>query len=891
MTSARESSPARVAMEVVESRVHERLFGEPIRTVTIGRFRVLSPAGAGGMGVVFAAHDPELDRRVAIKLVGPRSTSSSQARLKAEARAMARLSHPNIVAVHDVGAFEGGIYVAMEYIDGDTIDRWLTQPRAWSEIVDVFVQAGRGLAAAHGVGVVHGDFKPSNAMIDRTGIVRVVDFGLATEPEESDDDRTSASSGGGTFLYMAPEQRAGERASVRSDQYAFCLSLSHALREVRTPRWLRRVLQRGLAAEPLRRWPTMDAVIDALVHGRDRARRRWVVAGAIAVIGVAALVLWPGEVDAPTSDCHGYALAGARAWNESARRSVEAAVDAPLAVQLIRELDDHAEALREARASACGDADRDRLQCLDRAERELASTISRLGRVRPDNVGAVSMAVAALDVPASCDAFEHDEDPEVAQLLADGNVSFRAGLAADALELAGLACARLSGREQTVQWARCQLLQGDALVMLGRYAEALPALEQAHLAATRHDRASIEVRAAELAARSSMLLDDQEAAQRWLGNLRVAAGRVQDPSDAVRVAVVEAELLADEHNYAQAIAMLDALVDDGSLARATRSRQISTRLRLARYRGRVGESAGAERDLDVAADLAGDLPESYALVAATHAVRGQHLQQLGRHEEALAAYRIAHDLASRYRSPDDPMAADASGAIAECLTALGRLDEALVLADENVRRAKAATPGTRLLLHELLTRAQIHAEAGNLEAAERDGVAALTLGQERRNSDDMIASAHLQLASVTRRLERYESARSHAEQAIAGFSAILGPDHPETQGARLALAAIESELGNHERAIELSVAVRESVERTLGPEHPRVAIAAYEVGVMLESAGRLDAALVELERSMAIWREAYGEGHPDTLDAEKDMQRVREAIAARPTARSATPTR
>jgi tetratricopeptide (TPR) repeat protein len=891
MTDARESSPARVAMEVVESRVHERLFGEPIRTVTIGRFRVLSPAGAGGMGVVFAAHDPELDRRVAIKLVGPRSTSSSQARLKAEARTMARLSHPNIVAVHDVGAFSGGIYVAMEYIDGDTLDRWLAQARAWPEIVDVFVQAGRGLAAAHGVGVVHGDFKPSNAMIDRSGVVRVVDFGLATEPQESDDARSSASSGGGTFLYMAPEQRAGERASMRSDQYAFCLSLSQALREVRAPRWLRRVLQRGLAAEPLRRWPTMDAVIDALVHGRDRARRRWVVAGAIALIGVAVIVAWPGSVDAPSDDCHGFALAGARAWDVGARRSVEASVEGPLAVQLIRELDDHAEELREARASACAVADRGRLQCLDRAERELASTIVRVGRARPDNVAAISMAVAALDVPASCDAFEHDEDPEVAQLLADANVSLHAGLAADALEISTLACARLSGHEQTVQWAQCQVQIGDALVFLGRYAEALPALEQAHLGATRHDRASIEVRAAELAARSAVLLDDRETAERWLGSLRVAAGRVQDPSDAVRVAVVEAELLADEHDYAQAITRLDALVGDGSLARASRSRQISTRLRLARYRGRIGDSAGAERDLDVAAALAGDLPESHALVAATHAVRGQHLQLLGRHEEAIAAYRIAHDLASRYRSPDDPMAADASGAITECLTALGRLDEALVLADENVRRAKAANPGTRLLIHELLARGQIHAEAGNLEAAERDDVAALTLGQERRNSGDVVASAHLQLANVTRRLERYESARSHAEQAIAGFSAILGPDHAETQSARLELAAIESASGSHERAIELSIAVRESVEKTLGPDHPELAIAAYEVGVMLERAGRLEAALSEFERSMAIWREAYGEGHPDTLDAETAIERVREAIAATSTAKSATPTR
>ena len=132
-----------------------------MRGAVLDRYLVLERLGAGGMGVVYAAYDPELDRKVAIKLLRGESTGASAARLQREARAMARLTHPNVIAVHDVGVFDGQVFVAMEFVDGPTLRAWQERTdRPWPEIVDMYLQAGRGLAAAHRAGLVHRDFKP-----------------------------------------------------------------------------------------------------------------------------------------------------------------------------------------------------------------------------------------------------------------------------------------------------------------------------------------------------------------------------------------------------------------------------------------------------------------------------------------------------------------------------------------------------------------------------------------------------------------------------------------------------------------------------------------------------------------------------------------------------------
>src|SRR5450432_4380055 len=160
------------------------------RGATIGRYVVLGLVGRGGMGEVYAAYDPELDRKVAVKLLRVKpgngvSLAEGRQRTLREAQAIARLSHPNVVIVFDVGTFEDQVFIAMEFVDGNTVTYWLqSQLRSWQDILKVFMAAGRGLTAAHDKGLVHRDFKPDNVMVGRDGQVRVMDFGLARQMDK-----------------------------------------------------------------------------------------------------------------------------------------------------------------------------------------------------------------------------------------------------------------------------------------------------------------------------------------------------------------------------------------------------------------------------------------------------------------------------------------------------------------------------------------------------------------------------------------------------------------------------------------------------------------------------------------------------------------------------------
>ncbi|MDC0720622.1 serine/threonine-protein kinase [Nannocystis bainbridge] len=289
----------------------------------IGRFVVLREVGRGAMGVVYAGYDEELDRRVALKLVqtsGHDDPSFGRAQLLREAQALARLTHPNVVAVHEAGEFRGAVFIAMEYVDGVDLHRWLAQaPRSWREIVAALRQAGEGLRAAHDGGLVHRDFKPSNVLVGADGRVRVADFGLATRRGRTGSSghvpkttsplitaealATLAGSGAliGTPAYMAPEQLRREPATAASDQFAFCVTLYEALYgrrpftgdtlevlaehvlhaepppaapDPRVPQWLHAVLVRGLAKDPARRHAGMAELLELLGRDPEAERRR-----------------------------------------------------------------------------------------------------------------------------------------------------------------------------------------------------------------------------------------------------------------------------------------------------------------------------------------------------------------------------------------------------------------------------------------------------------------------------------------------------------------------------------------------------------------------------------------------------------------------------------------
>jgi serine/threonine-protein kinase len=268
----------------------------------IGRFVVRQRLGAGGMGVVFAADDPDLGRAVALKLVRDDAAPSLRARLLREAQAMARLEHAHVVRVFEVGTAGGRLYVAMELVDGQTLTRWLAAaPRTWRDVVGIFVEIGAGLSAVHAAGLVHRDFKPDNVLVDRSGHARVADFGLARlEPDRQDEaspalaaplTRTGAMMG--TPGYMAPEQQFGSDVDARADQYSFCVGLREALgaQWSAAPRGVRAAVTRGLSYDPSERWPSIDALCAVLARAVAPRRAMWVAGGAVAMAAAGAIAV------------------------------------------------------------------------------------------------------------------------------------------------------------------------------------------------------------------------------------------------------------------------------------------------------------------------------------------------------------------------------------------------------------------------------------------------------------------------------------------------------------------------------------------------------------------------------------------------------------------------
>ncbi len=294
--------------ELVAGLVRTLVSAEPDEPVTsvlprgtnLSRYVVLDLIGRGGMGVVYSAYDPELDRKVALKLLRPDvatpAAGPGRSQLLTEAQALARLSHPNIITVFDAGTWQEEVFFAMEFVRGETLRSAQTaadlRPR---RVLDLYLAAGTGLAAAHAAGIIHRDFKPENVLVDDDGRVRVTDFGLA-RPTHDVDARMA-----GTPAYMAPEQWRGAPADARTDQYSFCVALYEALygsRPLRrlagsgapaplptralahVPAGVGRVLARGLETEPAGRWPSMDALVEALREARRPFRRRTLVAAA-----------------------------------------------------------------------------------------------------------------------------------------------------------------------------------------------------------------------------------------------------------------------------------------------------------------------------------------------------------------------------------------------------------------------------------------------------------------------------------------------------------------------------------------------------------------------------------------------------------------------------------
>ncbi len=449
------AAPAEHGVEYarVKSWVQGALFGRGDHPVRIGRFTVLRRLGSGGMSVVYSAYDDELDRKVAIKILRPENPGQASApdRLRREAQAIARLSHPNVVPIYEVGEHDGEVFLAMEFVRGTTLRAWLEQDdRSWAEVRDVLVQAGRGLEAAHIAGIVHRDFKPENVMVGEDGRVRVLDFGVAALRDDGpspppDGTPTSVSlppltrDGAliGTPAYMAPEALRGRSAGPTADQFSFCTtcweaavgrrpfaadSVAELLAAIERgppsgsselPHSIRVALARGLSVEPGARFASISELLAVLEYdpsGRWRtpARVAFVVTlGGLAVFG------WMRTED--TGHCERSSTELAAAWGPArARTAQEALADATPTValgeweQATAALDRYADAWLSAHTSSCAHDDAQgeralhRALCFEWSRQDLRALSEPLVLGDGTSVAGLPAQVEALTAPSDC---------------------------------------------------------------------------------------------------------------------------------------------------------------------------------------------------------------------------------------------------------------------------------------------------------------------------------------------------------------------------------------------------------------------------------------------------------------------------------------------------------
>ncbi len=693
------------------------------RLTPVGRYIVLDPVGVGSMGAVYAAYDPELDRKVALKLLradalvlpapAPAHVSPGElaGRLLREAQALARLSHPNVVAAYDVGAFGDGIFIAMELAEGGTLADWLAERRSVPQIVELLRQAGEGLAAAHAAGIVHRDFKPANVLLGRDGRVRVGDFGLSRSSVSAPGSplpraalmvaaTTSTQTGTliGTPAYMAPEQWAGAASDARTDLFGFSVTLHEALYGVRpfsgatpaelraaiarnevcpapadsrVPPSLRRVVLRGLRADPAERYPSMRALLDDLVQA-PRTRRA-LIAGALLlmlgalVVGGAlarrAAVPVCGGADAAWGDVLSPAAQAALhdAFVRSGLKSAEFAF-----VSTAHGLDDYrrawlamhrdaCEATRVRHAQSEALLDR-RMVCLESRRKAAAALLSVLTSGGTDVVLNASGAVGTLPPIAGCAATPSlltpdppPSDPVARAQLArlDGEVSraralcwvldWKAGLAV--LDRALPEITQLAHRPLQ---AKYQLARGNCEFAGPEFLRAIPA---------RHE-----------AARFALLSrDDAPAADAWIGLVRIVGQ------------YANRQLEAEEWGRYAAAAISRLGGDDVRESKRLLNLSLS-----AHYNG--GDPREALRLVEEARALlvkAAGKDDPGVIDLDEH--RANVLVAEGRSAEALAIHRGTYDSRVRVYGPDSQALLYSLHNVGTDLILLGRADEALAV--------------------------------------------------------------------------------------------------------------------------------------------------------------------------------------------------------------------
>jgi eukaryotic-like serine/threonine-protein kinase len=855
----------------------ERSHGVGIEPGTLvdGTYRVLRRLGGGGMGVVYLAEHIELQRQVALKLHLGEIDSQELARLRREARVMARLSDPNVLAVHGVGTHEGRMFIAMEFAEGGTLKTWLeARARPWRETVAMLAAAGRGLAAAHRVGVVHRDFKPDNVLIGADDEPRVADFGLARRwddplelpagpaPRGPDDAHRFTVTGAvvGTPAYMSPEQFDGIEVGPASDQFSFCVVLYEALLGrrpfmgrttmelaaavhmgelqpvppgVRVPGRLLSIVARGLRPVPGDRHASMEALVDALERVREaRARRtRWAVG--VATLGVALLVGQQLAVMAAPEPCENAEQGLGAAWDEAGRAAVAAAWPAgaePQQSAALAAIDAWAGDWGAQRREVC-EATRVReeqselaftlrMACLDRMAARLQALTGELARATGGSEPTAALVQAELPELAQCEDVEALD--RLVNRLSDQSM--------------------LASAEQDRAWTEAGALLTRAITRRRLARDGWVELaEQALELAQRHHLAAVESGALVLLAHDRVARGDTKAADALADRALRLALSVGHDDAASELVVGRAETAIEAgrpDDAALHLSYFDALVTrvrrlDVVDAYRRRARVVRGRIHLAR-----GEAEATLREL---APLVDDPALEVELRRTALGAVGAAHEDLGQHAQAIATWERLVHLDEAAEDPDAP---------------------GLVAALNNIATARLSLGEPEAALADL-----IRAEA----------VATRSLGAEHPFLPALLTNQGL----AQRRLGRLPQARALQERSLALRLRIYGDAHPSLAYALDELgelARLQGELVGALAHLDRALRLRED---SLGADHPLVADTLTVVARVHLDGGDTTRAQAVLGRAHAI----VGRENGDPVDrAEIELLLAKATQAADPDA-------
>jgi tetratricopeptide (TPR) repeat protein len=883
----------------------------------VGRYRILDRLGSGGMGVVYLAFDPELDRQVAIKVLREDVTARLEADklsspLVAEARTMARLNHPNVVRVYDVGQVGERIFVAMEYCEGDTLDAWMHRARPkWREVVRVFIAVGEGLQAAHAAGIVHRDFKPANVFVAGDGSVRVGDFGLAralerdeTEPEDGQDTDADRSTVVGTPAYMAPEQHVGRDVDARADQFAFCIALYEAVFGSRpfrggtvislahkkitgqieppppgrgVPRWLTDAILRGLSRDPNARFESMDALLQVL-RRPFAARRSWLpwAAGVVPLIAL-------GIVLALTGGDEQRCEAGDRwfdgVWDDARRGAMEQRFAASelgyaprsFAIAAAR-LDAWREQWEAAHREACEDApeDLDRsIACLQRRRSEFAALTDVLVSADAAVVEESTRATAELPSLAACaegaEEIVGEDDAAVLAKLDEARALEEGGRWDDGLLVATAALRDAEASQSAALRARALHRLGSLQSRQAKYEDAASHLDAAVWLAGAAGLDDVAAAAATLlvAIVGERLARPDDGLQ-WGRHAASFLDRRED--DAVararlhnnlgQVHEARGDLDAALADYERAQALKDAALPEDHPERAT------TLLNLGAIEGKRGRldvaRAYLERSLAILERAHG--PE-HPDVAGPLTNLGNVARAEGDMKAAAGHYRRAIQIREAVAGPASPTLATPLSNLGVVLSAMGEHAEA----DAMHARVAALFEAAHGREHPKVASAYINRgdaafRMGDLEAAARHLVTAVEILAAAAPTHPLRLSALSDLGEVQLAAGRWEDARGSFDEALALARSRNAPAMAAARAATgLGRALVELERGVE--AIDPLSWSRERLHEAKDPAEP-VGKTEFLLARALRIAGREEEAQRHADAARRAMVEAEGDAGP-----------------------------